>query len=106
MDDVPRLVLLSYPSGQPLEVAGPSAIVGRHSEADVRLPMPDVSRRHCRISYENDAWRVTDLTSTNGTFVNGLRIAEAELHPGDRLRVAGFEFEVPRVVEKGLRKAS
>jgi hypothetical protein len=49
-DFVPlRLVL--QPSGATMEVAQADVLVGRHSCADVRLPLPDVSRRHCRLVF-------------------------------------------------------
>jgi pSer/pThr/pTyr-binding forkhead associated (FHA) protein len=69
-------------------------LVGRHSEADLQLPMPDVSRRHCRFVRTETGWRVIDLASTNGTFVNGVRVQEAELHAGDRIRIGGVVIEV------------
>jgi pSer/pThr/pTyr-binding forkhead associated (FHA) protein len=91
----PKLTLLACPDGHMVEVEGPSALVGRHSEADLQLPRTEVSRRHCRLLFDNGGWRVVDLSSTNGTFVNEVRVEEAELHPGDHLRIGGFEFDVP-----------
>jgi pSer/pThr/pTyr-binding forkhead associated (FHA) protein len=93
--DRPRLVIRSFPGGQPMEMAGPSVLIGRHTDADVRLAMPDVSRRHCRLVFDGRSWWVVDLGSTNGTFVNDERIDRAELRPGDHVRIGGFEFEVP-----------
>lgn len=93
--DRPRLRLISFPAGHPIEAEGPSVLVGRHSQADIRLPMSDVSRHHCRLVHESGGWRVIDLESTNGTFVNGERVREAVLKVGDHLKIAGFEFELP-----------
>lgn len=85
-----RLVL--QPTGQAVVLKRPCLLVGRHSEADVRLPLPDVSRRHCRFTFANGAWSVRDLNSLNGTFVNDVRVQEAVLQPGDRIRLGGFTF--------------
>jgi len=92
-DFVPlRLVL--QPSGVALELTRPDMVLGRHSEADVRLPLPDVSRRHCQFTFHAGAWHVRDLKSLNGTFVNGQPVEEAPVCHGDTLRVGGFTFAV------------
>lgn len=72
----------------------PDMIVGRHSNCDIRLPHPDVSRRHCQFSYLGGIWKLRDLGSLNGVFVNGRRVRQIELRPGDRVRIGGFTFEV------------
>jgi pSer/pThr/pTyr-binding forkhead associated (FHA) protein len=94
--DLPRhtLRLLTYPDGSTIESDKDSLLVGRHSEADVRFPMPDISRHHCRFVRITTGWKVIDLASTNGTFVNGVRIEEAELRAGDRVRIGGIMFEM------------
>ena len=60
----------------------------------MRLPLPDVSRRHCRFVCEAGRWRVIDLDSLNGVFVNGVMVQQAELRHRDRLRIGGFVFDV------------
>jgi hypothetical protein len=87
-----RLVL--QPDGTYLDLRKPEVVLGRHSEADVRLPLPDVSRRHCRLAWSGGVWRVFDLQSVNGTYVNGERVDEATLHPSDTLQVGSFTFRV------------
>lgn len=62
-------------------------VVGRGAEADVRLPDSGVSRAHAEVHVEDGRVRVVDLSSTNGTLVNGRRVAEAELSDGDRLDI-------------------
>lgn len=88
------LQLESEPSGLHLEVTMPRALMGRHSQADVRLPMPEISRRHCRLEFDDGRWRVVDLESANGVFVNGERVQEACLYEGDCLQLGGFSFRV------------
>jgi hypothetical protein len=87
-----RLVL--QPSGFSVELTRPDMVLGRHSEADIRLPLPDVSRRHCRFAFQEGCWHVHDLNSLNGTYVNGQAAPHAVLHHGDTLRMGGFTFEV------------
>lgn len=92
-DFVPmRLVL--QPSGASVEVNRPNMLIGRHSDADLRLPLPDVSRRHCRLEFVEGCWQVIDLHSLNGVFVNGEQVMQAPLEAGDQLRIGGFTFVV------------
>jgi pSer/pThr/pTyr-binding forkhead associated (FHA) protein len=92
------LRLRREPTGEAIEIAAESAVVGRHSESDVRLNDADVSRRHCRIALEDGLWRVRDLESTNGIFLNGVSMKDAVLYPGDRLRIGSAEFVVERAM--------
>ena len=94
-----RLVALRLrrePAGDVVEINQPNAVVGRHSGADLRLLDPDISRRHCRIYFEEGYWRIADLASTNGVYLNGKCIEGAALYPGDHLRIGGVEFTVER----------
>jgi pSer/pThr/pTyr-binding forkhead associated (FHA) protein len=87
-----RLVL--QPGGLVLELARPDMLLGRHSQADVRLPLPDVSRQHCRFVFMDNVWHVFDLDSLNGTFVNGERVQHAVLQEQDIVVIGGFRFAV------------
>ncbi len=95
IEEVARpLRLILQPGGAMFEVAHPSALVGRHSQADVCLRVPDVSRRHCRLVHHDGIWQVYDLQSLNGVFVNGQRVAHATLNHRDVLGIGGLTFEV------------
>lgn len=61
--------------------------LGRSRECEVRLPDADTSRRHAKIVCGGGRFVLHDLGSTNGTFVNGERVAQRELQPGDRLQI-------------------
>ncbi len=71
-------------------------IVGRRQDCDLRIPTRDVSRRHCEIvpGEKRGEVMVRDLGSSNGTYVNGKRVSETVLHPGDRLSVGPVTFIV------------
>jgi FHA domain-containing protein len=87
-----RLILQT--SGTLLELTRPDMVMGRHSGADVRLPLPDVSRRHCRCLFIDGTWHILDLNSMNGLYVNDAPVQQAVLHQGDQLRIGGFTFTV------------
>jgi pSer/pThr/pTyr-binding forkhead associated (FHA) protein len=64
-------------------------VLGRSRSCDLTLKSPDASRRHAEIAPATAGYRIRDLGSTNGTFVNGERIEECELHTGDRIEIGG-----------------
>jgi pSer/pThr/pTyr-binding forkhead associated (FHA) protein len=71
--------------------------IGRSTGADFIVEAPLVSRVHCRLTAGASELEVTDLDSTNGTFVNGERVAERRtLRTGDRLGVGRVELLVQR----------
>jgi pSer/pThr/pTyr-binding forkhead associated (FHA) protein len=70
--------------------------IGRAPRADFIVDAALVSRVHCRLSAGAAELEVVDLESTNGTFVNGERIARATLRSGDKLAVGKVEFLVSK----------
>jgi pSer/pThr/pTyr-binding forkhead associated (FHA) protein len=93
-DEFTPLRLVLQPTGAVLEVTRPDVVVGRHSHADVRVALPDVSRRHCRLVHDGGRWEVIDLKSLNGIWVNDQAVERAALNHGDTLRIGGFTFMV------------
>jgi pSer/pThr/pTyr-binding forkhead associated (FHA) protein len=93
-EDFVPLRLILQPSGAALELTQPDVLIGRHSQSDVRLPLPDVSRRHCRFLFSQGVWQVIDLNSLNGIFLNGEPVRQATLRQGDLIRIGGFIFVV------------
>jgi hypothetical protein len=68
--------------------------VGRDEGNDLLLGRPDISRRHARIERDGSGWRVVDLRSTNGTWVNGKRVEAAPISEGDEVAFGGLRFAV------------
>ncbi|TKJ26428.1 DUF3662 and FHA domain-containing protein [Blastococcus sp. CCUG 61487] len=62
-------------------------VIGRGTEADIRLPDTGVSRKHVDVVLEGDVATAEDLGSTNGTLVNGRRISRQPLADGDVIRI-------------------
>jgi len=73
---------------------GQELTVGAAARCAVRLAAPDVSRAHALLTNRNGKVIVLDLGSTNGTFVNGKLVKEAELAAGDFLRFSSVVAQV------------
>lgn len=69
-----------------------SLIVGRTNDADLRVPLPSVSRKHCEFSFDGSVVTMRDLGSSNGTLHNSTRVDEAVLTAGDRIDVGPVSF--------------
>jgi hypothetical protein len=76
--------------GKRTVLSGNRVVIGRSRDCDVTLDDPNVSRRHAELRNQGGTWVVADLGSTNGVKVNGHRVNEAALGPGDEL-VLGLE---------------
>lgn len=66
--------------------------IGRHPDSDIFLDDITVSRRHAEISREAGAYRVRDVGSLNGTYLNRERIEEVTLASGDVLQIGKFKL--------------
>ncbi len=87
--------LLVALNGAPdIRLSGLLTIAGRHPDCDSRLDSSRVSRRHCCLAVGDGEVLVRDLGSTNGTRVNGHRIEEGVLRPGDVLEIAHLRFRL------------
>ena len=74
---------------------GPQSVIGRDPTAAVNLVDEEVSRRHALITLGEGRASVEDLGSSNGTFVDGIKIAdETDLDPGNRLQVGQTVMEL------------
>jgi transcriptional regulator with GAF, ATPase, and Fis domain len=81
----PALLALSGPlAGRTFPLDGGGALtLGRDSSNRLQIPDPAISRRHCRLEPEAGGFRLLDLESRRGTFVNGVPIQERLLTDGD-----------------------
>jgi ABC transport system ATP-binding/permease protein len=84
-------------------------VFGRSQEVDVQLNDPMVSRRHAVVEENSDGFRVLDLYSRAGSFVNGRRFDEHQLIIGDQLQLGPFCFvftgnELHRIVRVSVGK--
>jgi pSer/pThr/pTyr-binding forkhead associated (FHA) protein len=85
-----QIVLVIFRAGadtQSVSIVQDMTVIGRREECDLRIGILDISRKHCRLIRDFDALRIEDLGSSNGTYVNGVRIREATLAAGDRIQI-------------------
>jgi EAL domain-containing protein (putative c-di-GMP-specific phosphodiesterase class I) len=79
--------------------------VGRSRGLELSLPCPTVSNEHAELSAMDDNLIVNDQGSTNGTFVNGIRIkGQWKVNEGDLVQFAGIVFRVGRETHKGTKQ--
>jgi hypothetical protein len=71
-----------------------SLLVGRRESCDIVLRFSNVSANHCQLTVVGGYWYVRDLQSRNGVKVNGVRVTEKRLDPGDILSVAKHKYEM------------
>jgi serine phosphatase RsbU (regulator of sigma subunit) len=86
-------------NGAPVRVQiGPDGVtIGRTAPSDVAIASPEISRKHCRIELRGDVALLSDLGSTNGTFVDGARIDRPmRLRSGARFMLGSFAIRYDR----------
>ena len=80
-------------AGRRYELDRPESVLGRHPECDVVIDVGAVSRHHCKIIAEGERYKVEDLNSRNGTFVDEVVIEGPQLlEPGAQVRVCDVVF--------------
>ena len=78
----------------PAQLAGGRLVIGRSSGCELVVADDTVSRRHAALELRDGAWRLRDLGSRNGTWVNGRRAVDVEVWPGDELQLGAARFRL------------
>ena len=86
--------LVALNDGPSIWLDKPILLVGRHPECDIQIDSRKISRRHCCIAQVSDYLVVRDLGSTNGVRINGVRVVEGRLTPGDELTIGSHRYRV------------
>jgi len=94
--ELDRRQALLVGDGRRSVLSGSRVVIGRSRECDLVIQDPNVSRRHAELRRDEDGWRLVDLGSTNGVKVNGRRVEQTALRPGDRVTigVTDMSFEL------------
>lgn len=86
--------LQSLDEGVPLVLDKPIILIGRHPECDIQIESRKISRRHCCVAQVSTYLVIRDLDSTNGIRVNGVRVVEGRLKPGDEVTIGNLRYQV------------
>ncbi len=68
--------------------------IGRSSKNDISFTEKSVSRKHCKLSQNGENWLIEDLSSTNGTYVNGAKVEKEKLKGGEKIKLGRLELEL------------
>jgi hypothetical protein len=92
-----RRLIIHYPHGTQEVQLSPSPApinLGRAPDNTIVISDPTVSSRHARLYLQGNQWYIQDLGSTNGTFVNNLRVTQHPIRIGDQIRLGAIVIQV------------
>src|SRR5215472_4683230 len=90
-----KLVILSQGlNGRTHELKVEKTTIGRVEDNTFQIAEPSVSSHHCEVLLRGAEVVVKDLNSTNGTFINGEKVSESPLKPGQVLRLGQIEMRL------------
>ena len=79
--------------GQRFRING-HAVLGREASCDITIPGTHLSRRHAELAVKGNKLQIRDLGSSNGTYVNDVKVMESELKTGDTVRFDVLRFRI------------
>lgn len=79
---------------KPFVLPSTVTLIGRRQDCDLCIPLTVVSRKHCELNMDQGRLMIRDLHSKNNTFVNGKKIEETRLNPGDQISIGPVNFVV------------
>lgn len=85
-----------------IELGQRELTIGRSPECPIQLRRTMVSRRHAQVTFRNEEYHLEDLGSTNGTYVNGIKIVKCILRNNDQIDIGGVKMLFTE--EKALQK--
>lgn len=99
----PRGELVPAGGGDSIPLIRESLTVGRRESCDVPLRFPNVSGVHCELYFRDGYWFIRDMNSTNGVKVNGVRVQQKVLLPGDKITIAKRQYTIEYTLAAGRR---
>jgi hypothetical protein len=94
MSQLPHGELVPIGGGDPVPLVRTPMKIGRRDSCDICLRFPNISGEHSELSFADGFWMVSDLGSTNGTKVNGVRVQRKLVRPGDEVSFANRRYRI------------
>jgi two-component system cell cycle response regulator len=110
---VASLIVISSKSpatvGMMIRLDQPETVIGRGQVAAVQIEDDGISRSHAKVTVSpNGAFKLTDLGSTNGTFLNNVKVSVKALHDGDKIQIGAntvIKFSLQDPLEEAYQQA-
>src|SRR6266850_1318523 len=101
-----KLVILSEGmTGRSHELKVDKTTIGRVEDNTFQIAEPSVSSHHCEVLLRGTDVVIRDLNSTNGTFINGEKITESVLKPGQTLRLGQIDLRLETAAPAAAKKS-
>jgi pSer/pThr/pTyr-binding forkhead associated (FHA) protein len=84
--------LIPQGGGDSIPLTRSPLVLGRRETCDISLQFPNVSGKHCELTFREGIWILRDLDSTNGVKVNGVPVLKKLIHNGDVITIAKRNF--------------
>lgn len=89
---IPENFVLIFKGAKAISLKQPITSIGRSHDNTIVIDDPRISRHHLEIRFIHDHFVAFDLHSTGGTFINGQRVNQGLLYPGDLISLAGVDL--------------
>lgn len=86
--------LIPQGGGDTIPLLKKQLLVGRRESCDIVLRFANVSAHHCQLFVNGGYWYIRDMQSRNGVKVNGIRVQEKRIGPGDRVSIAKHNYQL------------
>lgn len=86
--------LIPQRGGDPIPLLKKQLLIGRRESCDIVLRFANVSAHHCQLFINGGYWFVRDMKSRNGVKINGIKVQEKRIDPGDEVCVAKHKYEL------------
>jgi len=86
--------LVPFGGGEVIPLLREVMTLGRRESCDIVQEFPNVSGMHCEFSFRDGYWSIRDLNSTNGVKVNGVRVQQRPLKPGDEILIGKRRYAI------------
>ncbi len=86
--------LIPMGGGDPIPLRKQELLIGRREDCDIVLRFSNVSGAHCKLVLSNGYWYILDQRSTNGVKLNGVRVNDHRVDPGQTLHISKHVFQL------------